>query len=229
MKYFDKIKLWDDEHCEKHVFNLASNIKEILKSRDINELYYIDIGANVGKVYDLLKKDYTVKKVWMYEASPILFEYLKVKYSEDDKVVLNNVAISDTVGSVIFDESSILYQIDNNIVDLNFGLSKIGNSPNQPTINSNKISNLIDSNKEILNNVSFIKIDTENVDFFILNDLIDIISKFKIKPIIEFEVNYHSSTITKEIAQSILNKFVSVGYKQLKLENCWGDGILIPN
>jgi hypothetical protein len=123
----------------------------------------------------------------------------------------------------------MLYQIKNNVEEFNFGLSKIGNSPNQLEINSNKISNLIGNNEEIFNNVSFIKIDTENVDFFILDDLISVVEKFKTKPIIEFEVNYKSSTITNEMAQDILNKYVLVGYKPLRLEDCWGDGILIPN
>ena len=143
-------------------------------------------------------------------------------------MVLNNVAVSDSDGEVNFDESSIIYQINNNLPDLNFGLSKIGDSPNQTKVKSNKISNLIGDDKEILDNVSFIKIDTENVDFFILDDLVTIINKFKIKPIIEFEVNYHMSPITKEIAQSILDRFSKNGYKQIKLEDCWGDGILIP-
>jgi len=228
MEYFNKVKLWDDEHCEKHVWNLANNMKELLRSRNINELYYLDIGANVGKVYDLLNNGYNVKKVWMYEASPILFNYLKIKYNNNESVVIDNVAISDSKGDVNFDESSIIHQIKSNSSDLNFGLSKIGNSPSQTKVKSNKISNLIGNNDEILNNVTFIKIDTENVDFNILNDLVTIISKFKTKPIIEFEVNYHIGPITKDNAQSILDKFTNVGYKKLKLEDCWGDGILIP-
>jgi len=228
MEYFNKVKLWDDEHCEKHVWNLANNMKELLRSRNINELYYLDIGANVGKVYDLLNNGYNVKKVWMYEASPILFNYLKIKYNNNESVVIDNVAISDSKGDVNFDESSIVHQIKSNSSDLNFGLSKIGNSPSQTKVKSNKISNLIGNNDEILNNVTFIKIDTENVDFNILNDLVTIISKFKTKPIIEFEVNYHIGPITKDNAQSILDKFTNVGYKKLKLEDCWGDGILIP-
>lgn len=228
MEYFNKVKLWDDEHCEKHVWNLANNMKELLRSRNINELYYLDVGANVGKVYDLLNSGYNVKKVWMYEASPILFNYLKIKYNNNESVVIDNVAISDSEGDVNFDESSIVHQIKSNSSNLNFGLSKIGNSPSQTKVKSNKMSNLIGNNDEILNNVTFIKIDTENVDFNILNDLVTIISKFKTKPIIEFEVNYHMGPITKDNAQSILDKFTNVGYKKLKLEDCWGDGILIP-
>lgn len=229
MEHFNEIKKWDDLHCEKHVMNLVRNITELLRSRDITELYYIDIGANVGKVYDLLKENNNLKKVWMYEASPLLFEYLKTKYESDDNVVLTHSAISNIEGLVPFDESSILYQINNNVEEFNFGLSKIGNSASQLEINSNKISNLIGDNREILDNVTFIKIDTENVDFFILDDLVSVVSKFKTKPIIEFEVNYQSSTIDRQNAQSILDKFTSVGYKPLSLDDCWGDGILIPN
>jgi len=228
MEYFEKVKLWDDEHCEKHVWSLVNNIKELLQSKSINELYYLDIGANVGKVYDLISNGYIVKKVWMYEASPILFDYLKIKYTNDERVVINNIAIFDSEGEVNFDESSIIHQIETNSLDLNFGISKIGNSPSQTKVKSNKLSNLIGENNEILDNVTFIKIDTENVDFNILNDLVTIIDKFKTKPIIEFEVNYHMGPITKETAQSILNKFSNIGYKELKLEDCWGDGILIP-
>lgn len=227
MKHLDKIKEWDNIHCEKHVLNLVNNIKHLLKEKKINEVYYIDIGANVGKVYDLLKKYCTIKKVWMFEASPTLFNYLELKYKEDKNVTLKNIAVSDKLGEVNFDESTIFYQINNNIPDLNFGLSKIVNSSTDLKIQSDKITNLLDSD-EIFNNVSFIKIDTENMDFFILKDLISIVDKFKIKPIIEFEVNYHMSTITKEMAQEILFEYKKYGYKELRLEDCWGEGILIP-
>jgi FkbM family methyltransferase len=229
MEHFNEIKKWDDLHCEKHVMNLVNNITELLSSKGITELNYIDIGANVGKVYDLLKERNNLKKVWMYEASPLLYEYLKLKYESDVNVMLTNVAISDKEGMVPFDESSILYQIKNNVEEFNFGLSKIGNSESELKVNSNKITNLISNDREILDNVTFIKIDTENVDFFILDDLVSIIKDFKVKPIIEFEVNYQSSTINKENAQFILDKYTSVGYKPLRLEDCWGDGILIPN
>lgn len=227
MKHLDKIKEWDNIHCEKHVWNLVNNVKRLLKEKKINDIYYVDIGANVGKVYDLLKKDTIIKKVWMFEASPTLFDYLVLKYKEDKNVILKNIAVSNELGEVNFDESTIFYQINNNISDLNFGLSKIVNNNTDLKIQSDKITNLLDSD-EIFNNVSFIKIDTENMDFFILKDLISIIDKFKIKPIIEFEVNYHMSTITKEIAQEILFEYKQHGYNELKLEDCWGEGILIP-
>ena len=65
-----------------------------------------------------------------------------------------------------------------------------------------------------------------NIRFNILNDIVNIIDKFRIKPIIEFEVNYHMGPITKEMAQSILDKFVSFGYKKLKLDESFEESTL---
>lgn len=229
MEYFDKIKLWDTNHCEQHVVNLVGNISNILKEKKINELCYLDIGSNVGKVYDLLNEKIKINKVWMFEASPLLYEYSKMKYENNYSVIIKNVAISKNVGKVNFDESSIIHQIKTNSNDLNFGLSKISNYHPTTSIHSDKISNIIKNSDEIMNNVSFIKIDTENVDFEILDDLFGVIDKFKIKPIIEFEINYFVNGMSKLEAQSIIDKFQLKGYNSLRIEDCYGDGILIPN
>ena len=231
MKYFKEIKVWDDEICYKHVINLVRGITNLLKQKNIDKLYFLDIGANVGKVYDLIKDVYDVEKVWMYEASPLLYEYLEDKYKDDDKVVTNHVAISNEEGYINFNEESIKQQIKNGYEytpgdEFNFGLSKIANSKESVKVRTSKLSSLIDD--EILNNVSFIKIDTENFDFYILEDLLTIIDKFSIKPIIEFEVNWNASPLSREDASIILGKFTDLGYEKLTLDDCHGDGILIP-
>lgn len=231
MKYFKEIKVWDDEICYKHVINLVRGVTNLLKQKNIDKLYFLDIGANVGKVYDLIKDVYDVEKVWMYEASPLLYEYLEDKYKDDDKVVTNHVAISNEEGYINFNEESIKQQIKNGYAytpgdEFNFGLSKIANSKESVKVRTSKLSSLIDD--EILNNVSFIKIDTENFDFYILEDLLTIIDKFSIKPIIEFEVNWNASPLSREDASIILGKFTDLGYEKLTLDDCHGDGILIP-
>jgi FkbM family methyltransferase len=167
----------------------------------------------------------------MYEASSLLYNYIKEKYKNNNAVVINNLAISDTEQTIQFNEESIIYQIENNASYFNFGLSHItctSSTNSYTSIQSQKISNIIKDNNEIINNVSFIKIDTENTDFKILEDLSTVINLFKIKPVIEFEVNYLSSNHTKEKAQNILDLFALEGYHSLNIEECSGDGILIP-
>jgi hypothetical protein len=123
----EKIKIWDESHCSKHVINLVNGIHNILIKNNITEISYVDIGSNVGKVYDLLSKKVTINKVWMFEASELLFEYSKEKYINDNKVILHHGAVNNNEDIVDFDESSMIYQIEHSDIDgdLNFGLSKI--------------------------------------------------------------------------------------------------------
>lgn len=231
IKYKEQIEVWDKRDCAQHVANLVNNINNILKERNIKEYYYIDIGANVGKVYDMLSSLAPVKRVWMYEASPLLYNYMVDKYRDDNAVVLNNLAISDHEGILQFDESSMLHQIQHNInhtTQYNFGLSQLRTTDVSVPVTSTKISNIIKTNSEIFNKVSFIKIDTESVDFKILEDLVTVVNLFKIKPVIEFERNYNHCGYSDQKAQLILNLFVEVGYRPLHLEECQGDGILLP-
>lgn len=228
MKYYNDIKKWDDTFCINHVINLVRTIGDTFKENGIKELHYLDIGANVGKVYDLLNEYYGVKKVWMYEASPILFEYLNEKYQNDEKVSVDNVAVFDTEGVVNFDQSSILNEIKNNQSNLNLGLSKIGESVFSTQVRSIKISDVIRKSEDIKKNVNFIKIDTESVDFNILDDIYGVIDLFEKKPIIEFEINYFVSRTPIEVAQNILDKYRDIGYNEISLLQTQGDGVLIP-
>jgi FkbM family methyltransferase len=224
----DKIKIWDDKICSKHVINLVNGISNIIEKNFIEKLNYVDIGANVGKVYDLLSQRIEVENVWMFEASPILFSYLEDKYLDNKKVKLENFAVNNNTEIVHFDESSMIHQFETHVDEYNFGLSKIMKTNLSKEVNSIKISDYFNANPEIFNCVNFIKIDTESVDFNILFDLIKVIEKFKKKPIIEFEVNYMCTGLTFHEAQMVLDEYIRFGYKKLNLNECYGDGVLIP-
>lgn len=228
MKINEKIKIWDDVFCEQHVINLVNSISEIITSNEISEVFFIDIGANVGKVYDLLKNKINIEQVWMFEASYNLFPYLVEKYKNDNKVILNQYAINNNEDVVYFDESSIDYQILNETKQLNFGLSKIGYSSNSKKVQSKMISTIINNNSFLFDKFCFIKLDTESVDFNILKDILTIIENFNIKPLIEFEINFMLLGIDSNEAQSILDEFTKYGYNKLNLNDCYGDGVLKP-
>jgi len=228
MDYLNKIKSWDDHHCEQHVCNLVNNISKIINDSEIKKTYLIDIGANVGKVYDLLEKKIQIEKVFMFEASPMLFEYLEKKYTDNQKVSLFHGAVNNNEEEVDFDESSMIYQIENEIEQLNFGLSQIKKTSDSTRIKSLMISKFLEKNSFLYDEFCFIKIDTETVDFNILQDLLSVINKFKITPIIEFEINYKTINISDDYAQQILNKYCEYGYDKINLKYCFGDGVLIP-
>jgi len=205
---------------------LAWGISDFFKHHDINEISYIDIGANVGKVYDLLAGLMTVQNAYFFEASPLLYGYLQEKYKNNNSIVMHNYAISNTDSEVCFDESSMMHQFQNNIENLNLGLSKITHH-SDVKVKARKISSLLQELPGTFE-CKFIKIDTESMDLHILQDLASIITKFKTLPVIEFEKNYNGNNITDEQAQEILNLYGSAGYKPLNIHECHGDGLLVP-
>jgi len=89
---YDHIKKWDDIFCAQHVINLVNHISSLLLKNNINQINYLDIGANVGKVYDLLSERIPINKAYLVEASPLLFNYIKQKYTNNSKVQLFNFA-----------------------------------------------------------------------------------------------------------------------------------------
>jgi FkbM family methyltransferase len=225
----DFIKKWDDVYCAQHVYNLVNNITSLFLRNKINEISYLDIGANVGKVYDLLSKKIKINEAYFIEASPILFNYLKQKYSENKNLFLFNNAAFNKNDTIHFDQTSMLYQFQHNLKEnLNLGLSRINYSENSVPVQAISLSNFLIENN-LFDKLSFIKIDTESVDFLILEDILNVISKFINKPVIEFEVNYSNCNMTDNTAQLILDNYHSNGYHHLKISNCHGDGLLVPS
>lgn len=221
---------WDNIYCEQHVINLVEQIyKKInIYYGDNNPICVVDIGANVGKVYDLLCKKISLEEYYMIEPNIELYQYLIDKYKNNLNIKIYNNAVGLTDDIVYFDSSSMEYQIDNNSTNLNFGLCKVSNSPTNQKIKSIKISQFFQDNPSLYEKPCFIKIDTENFDYQILSDLITIIDLFNKKPVIEFENNYFCDGHTLEWAQNIVDQYIDKGYQKIYITRYMGDGILEP-
>lgn len=220
---------WDRLHCEKHVINLITNINPIIKNH-FDNICLIDIGANVGKVYDLLKQHINIDEVYMFEPNGNLYRYLIKKYKDNINTHIYHSAVFSENRSIYFDESSMDYQIDhlNKSDEINFGLSKISNDKTSNVVNGIKISTFFQENNHLYNKKCFIKIDTETFDYQILEDLYSVITNFIYKPIIEFENNYYCLGNSLTWAQSVIDKYVDIGYKEITVQRNMGDGILEP-
>lgn len=230
--FFEKIKIWDDNLCEQHVGNSTRFISTLFLANNINTINYIDIGSNVGKVYDVISRHLIIQNAWMFEGSPTLFNYSKNKYKDNSAVQITHAAISNIEQEICFSEDSLLWQLNQeDTKSLNLGLSKIGGSQPSDTIalvQAKKLSNILKDNTNMLDSCNFIKIDTESVDILILEDLITVLSQFKTKPVIEFEVNYNALNMTSKEAQNIIDLYLPFGYRSIDMQHCSGDGYLIP-
>ena len=86
------IKYWDEKLVEKHVGQDIRYVVEYFRELNQNTISFIDIGANVGKIYDCLKKHFTIEKVIMVEASKQLSEYMVEKYKNEKNITIYNFA-----------------------------------------------------------------------------------------------------------------------------------------
>jgi FkbM family methyltransferase len=218
----DLIKLWDDELVEMHIGTEINYIKDFFK--DKTKLSYIDIGANVGKFYDVLSKTYEIEKVVMVEPAPKLFEYISEKFKHIQNCKMYDFAISDEYGETFFQTHSL----DNSTNEhINMGVSKIHENEGHRI----KMVSGLDFLKNYVNDIEeydFIKIDTENYDYQIIKSITNVISQLNKKPFILFEHNYHNS-ISEEEAKKILNDFIeNCGYEQLNFETLNGDCYIKP-
>lgn len=208
------IEAWDKEFCGRHIIGEISHITKYFSYK--KNLSYIDIGANVGKFYDTLSNSFQIDKVYMVEPSPQLFEYISEKFKNTPNCELFNFALSNENGYTYFQT----HCIDNaDILNINLGLSKITNDKNSHLLKMVSGFNFLTDYVGNLEEIDFIKIDTETHDFFILESILPIIEKLNKKPLILFEKNYtYYNTISHQEAEEILNNFtIRCNYKTMYL------------
>ena len=163
--------------------NLAY-LKYLKKEFDFYQTFLIknklifDLGANLGDKSHVFLK--FTDKIILYEPEEDLFERLKFRFRKNNKVVLNNLLISDLVGDVVFNsvvENEAYSSIVNNYKD-NFDHLK-------KSLVIKKIKKSSTLNFEINKHgiPYYIKIDCEGAENLILKNL-----KYNIE-VLSFEAN----------------------------------------
>ena len=161
----------------------------------------IDIGAHKGESIELFSKNFFIKKIISFEASPINFKYLKKKIEKNKQahknteIILENIALgaedkitefkqfeessSSTINNI--DEVSKYYKRKFRLINF------LNNKKIYETIQI-KISKLKDYiEKNNIKKIDFMKIDTEGYEFEIL---LGLENKIQLVDIIMFEHHY---------------------------------------
>ena len=210
----DFIKFWDDEIVQGHINNETSIIFEYFKSKNIETINYVDIGANVGKYYDvIIANGFKVNIAIMDEAAPDLYNYMVNKFANKPNCKIYNYAVSDVDGVIKFESHIETYKDrDPNDKSINLGLAKMphaqsnnsGEGIEVPVITGKSFfENYVNEYK---NDINLIKIDTENRDYNILKSITSYINTMQNKPFIILEHNYHNDMSYDE-AKTIYNNF----------------------
>tara|TARA_B100000787_G_scaffold118832_1_gene88918 strand:+ start:1281 stop:2015 length:735 start_codon:yes stop_codon:yes gene_type:complete len=176
-------------------------IKFLKKNKYNSFKLLIDIGAHKGESIKLFSKNFIIKKIISFEASPINFKYLKKKIGENKQgynnteIVLENTALGAEDKIIEFNQfnessSSTIKEIDKESKYYKRKFRLINFLNNKETyqkikIKVSKLKDYIEKNN--IKKIDFMKIDTEGYEFEIL---LGLENKIKLVDIIMFEHHY---------------------------------------
>jgi FkbM family methyltransferase len=213
---FAENNIWEPQYIEL--------IYNIINTLNIKNPIFFDIGASTGS-FSLLQKCIPTITTHSFEPIPNIFNILQknIKLNNIQNIFLNNIALgeSDYETTIKLPEYSKFETLRKNT-----GLATLGQTPLRfdkyvelPT----KVISLDNyCEKNNINNIDIIKIDTEGYEYHILKGGSKIISKYK--PIIFMEynlTNMKQCNITEKQILDIINDF---DYTILEK---YGDDILI--
>ncbi|MDF1858400.1 MAG: FkbM family methyltransferase [Candidatus Pelagibacter bacterium] len=205
------LSLFDYSYQKKWIKFLKKN-----KYNDFKIL--VDIGAHKGESIKLFSKNFIIKKIISFEASPINFEFLKKKIDENKQeynnteIVLENIALGAENKIIEFNQfnessSSTIKDINKESKYYKRKFRLINFLNNKKTFQKIKIKVLklkdyIEKNN--IKKIDFIKIDTEGYEFEIL---LGLENKIKLVDIIMFEHHY-DNMIKKGYTFENINKLL---------------------
>ena len=192
---------------------------KFLKKNKYNKFkLLIDIGAHKGESIELFSKNFIIKKIISFEASPINFKYLKKKIEKNKQgynnteIVLENIALGaedKIIEFKQFDESSssTIKEVDEESKYYKRKFRLINFLNNKKTyqklkIKISKLKDYIEKNN--IEKIDFMKIDTEGYEFEIL---LGLENKIKLVDIIMFEHHY-DNMIKKGYTFGDINKLL---------------------
>ena len=178
----------------------------------------IDIGAHKGESIELFSKNFIIKKIISFEASPINFKYLEKKIEKNKQgynnteIVLENIALGAEDKIIEFNQfdessSSTIKEVDeeSKYYKRKFRLINFLNNKETYQKLKIKISKLKDYiEKYSIKKIDFMKIDTEGYEFEILLGLEE---EIKLVDIIMFEHHY-DNMIKKGYTFEDINKLL---------------------
>ena len=200
-------------------FFYQKKILNFLKKKGFNKFnLLLDVGAHRGESIKLFLNNFEVKKIISFEASPINFEFLKkkeikyIKKFSNTKIVIENIALGSknkTADLKQFTESSSStiknINVKSQYLKRKFKLLNFFNT--KDIYHSFKIKILKLDDYFIQNNiqnVDFLKIDTEGYEYEIL---LGLEKKIKLVNIIMFEHHY-DNMIEKEYTFTDINNLL---------------------
>lgn len=153
---------------------------EKIKSLNLNGVY-VDVGSHVGNHSVYFDKFCNSEKVISIEGHPFNFKYLKMNITQNKcKNILFNIIVSDKEDETL----TMKYNMHNT------GMSMVVTNATPANTNDNLIQNTTNTLDNLLKNeenISIIKLDIENYEYYALLGAQNIINKHR--PVIVIELH----------------------------------------
>lgn len=152
----------DEGNAATHIHDiLTGNVYKPVQLKDFTPTRIIDIGANVGASAIYFHSQYPNAQVTCFEPSTKKFRYLTQNLQDINHITLNPFGLSDTTKiTTLFEGKTLCLQYSI------FKNTEVSESGEQIQLKA-----AFDEVKEIIENQTVIKIDTEGCEFPILNSI----------------------------------------------------------
>ena len=235
MKILEKLAIIFFDFLDK--FFHQKRIIKTLKKEVSNLNNFIDVGAYKGTYTDLILDNYKPKKILMFEPQEEIFKYLKIKYNDNKDIFLFNKALSNKDKSAQFNFNkhnltSSLSNLDpgNSYLKLKaklFGTTSEGMIIDIKTIQTTTLFSILE--KENIEIIDFLKIDTEGHELEVLQGMREKINKVKC-----ILVEFHLDEIYINYNPEFLHQFlISNNFKLIEKFKfpftTWEDRLYINN
>ena len=170
----------DEGNAATHIHDiLTGNVYKPVQLKDFSPTRIIDIGANVGASAIYFHSQYPNAQVTCFEPSTKNFHYLTQNLQDINHITLNPFGLSDTT------KITTLFQGKTQCLQYSiFKNTEVSESGEQIQLKA-----AFDEVKEIIENQTVIKIDTEGCEFQILNSIKTFFNQLQV-----IYLEFHSET-----------------------------------
>jgi len=190
-----------------HVYQ--PKILDYLLKLDIKNAF--DIGAHEGETLEYFLKIENIKKIHSFEPQILIYNKLFNKYNSNNKIVLNNLALSNNIKDKVFfinalSSTSSFSLLDNNSLWLkvkNIILNEKNLIKDSISLKTSTIDDYV--NKINIDTIDLLKIDTEGHELEVLMGAQKTIKEKKIKYLL---IELHLSKMYKNYSKIEIEMFL---------------------